>query len=65
MAIEYLHIWPRHEFMLIALPNLVSTSMFKANLCCKKESRNATRFTFYLPSCLRRNGSQAATSPDA
>ena len=24
MAIEYLHIWPRHEFMLIALPNLVS-----------------------------------------
>ena len=28
---NYLHIWPRHSFMLIALPNKVKKSLYSVN----------------------------------
>lgn len=33
MKPNYLHIWPRNTFMMIALPNLVSVYLFSSPLC--------------------------------
>lgn len=48
MKPNYLHIWPRNTFMMIALPNLVSVTFYHP-LSCVLTEISAVRFLLPLP----------------